>query len=293
MKNVLLTYVVIISILQVVVINAQPPSSEPFSLATAYKHLTYSYSAYCDTDQLLNWTCPYCSYNNYSTPVQVTSLLQYDPTNTFGFLGFSPDDQTIILAFRGTEGTSLENWITNLNFPKTEPYPGKFPGALVHSGFYQAYNHVKAQVESGLQNVTKLCPTCTKFIITGHSLGGALAILAATDIYDSGLSTLPVEIYTFGAPRVGNVAFVEYFETTVIQSVWRLVNNRDIVPHLPPMDLNFYHLPVEVWFNSTADPLQYVICDPTGEDPNCSDSLLVALNIPEHLDYLNIDKSQC
>ncbi|KAF2070719.1 hypothetical protein CYY_007961 [Polysphondylium violaceum] len=268
------------------------PVPKPFSLDTAFSHLLYSYATYCSPLKVVNWTCEYCSFKEINPQLKVTAILENVSTNTFGFIGYSQLNQTIVMAFRGTQMASLQNWITNLNFPKTEPYP-KFPSALVHSGFLSAYQGVKSQVESGLNYTQELCPSCDRLIITGHSLGGALAILAATDVYESGLTTLPLEMYTFGSPRLGNVAFAEYFETTISKNLYRLVNDHDLVPHLPPMDLNFHHLPIEVWFNTTSVPLDYYVCNSSGEDPNCSDSLTVALNIPQHLDYLGIEKALC
>ncbi|EGC33148.1 hypothetical protein DICPUDRAFT_154842 [Dictyostelium purpureum] len=280
-------------------VNDQPtikyknvPSEIPFSMDSMFLQLMYSYTAYCIPEQIVNWTCPYCIYNSSVTPLLVTQLIDNDSTNTFGFIGITTDKKSIVISFRGTEMESLDNWITNLNFPKSEPYPG-FPGALVHSGFNRAYRNVRNIVHSGLNFTLGVCPTCEKLIITGHSLGGALAIMAATDIYESQLTTLPLEMYTFGSPRVGDVAFAEYFESTVITNYWRIVYDHDLVPHLPPMQLNFYHLPTEVWFNNASDPSQHIVCNPTGEDPSCSDSLKVALNVFEHLAYFGISKDLC
>ncbi|KYR00977.1 hypothetical protein DLAC_02418 [Tieghemostelium lacteum] len=263
-----------------------------FSLSTAFEHLMYSYASYCTEVELSNWTCPYCTLNGYLQPLRVTQYLVNNSTNTFGYIGVTGDNQTVVVTFRGTQFSSLENWITNLNFPKSQPYPS-FSGALVHEGFYEAYRSVSSQLQVGIIQAQKECPQCQKLIITGHSLGGALAILCALDVYESGYSQLPLEMYTFGNPRVGNVAFIEYFEQIVLQSIHRLVNDRDIVPHLPPIDLNFYHLPIEVWFNNASAPLQYKICNNSGEDPSCSDSLDVALNIEQHLDYMGINKDLC
>jgi hypothetical protein len=54
----------------------------------------------------------------------------------------------VVIAFRGTNGADLENWITNLD-GVTSPYPG-VTGARVHSGFYEAYNDVQAKVSQAV-----------------------------------------------------------------------------------------------------------------------------------------------
>ena len=66
--------------------------------------------------------------------------------------------------------------------------------------------------------------------ITGHSLGGAMANLLALEIVRK--FNLISELYTFGAPRLGNISFINYF-SKLISNAKRIVHNRDIVPHLP------------------------------------------------------------
>ncbi|WP_437586739.1 lipase family protein [Sorangium sp. So ce1000] len=74
--------------------------------------------------------------------------------------------------------------------------------------------------------------------ITGHSLGGAMAVLAAALIYSDEelreLRTLLRGIYTFGQPMVGDKAFARAFETAFGNKLFRHVYARDVVPHLPP-----------------------------------------------------------
>ncbi|KAM9994567.1 hypothetical protein ACTFIZ_007726 [Dictyostelium cf. discoideum] len=272
-------------------IKSAPPEA-PFSMETAFQLLMYSYSTYCEPDQITNWNCPYCAYNSSVVPLSMVQLIDHDPTQTFGYIGVTADKESIVISFRGTNMESLENWITNLNFAKTEPYPA-FPGALVHAGFNRAYQSVRPIVHQLLNSTFQACPTCNKLIMTGHSLGGALSVLSALDIYESSLTTMPLILYTYGSPRIGDVAFVEYFESTIMQNYIRIVNDHDLVPHLPAMAWNFYHLPQEIWFNNKSDVTQHVICNESGEDENCSDSIKIALNIPEHLEYFGINKNQC
>ena len=92
-------------------------------------------------------------------------------------------------------------------------------------------------------------------MVTGHSLGGAMAILAAADIK---LTFHRVdEVYTFGQPRVGNAAFAKWFETQIPQT-YRLVHNADIVPHVPPSNFGFQHSSTQYWY--AADMQTYKTC---------------------------------
>ncbi|MBA0617674.1 hypothetical protein Godav_027099 [Gossypium davidsonii] len=79
--------------------------------------------------------------------------------------------------------------------------------------------------------------------ITGHSLGSALAILSAYDIVETGLNVLqdsravPVSVFSFSGPRVGNVRFKERMEVLGVK-VLRVVNVHDIVPKSPGLFFN-------------------------------------------------------
>ncbi len=97
------------------------------------------------------------------------------------------------VVFRGTD--NMGNWMTNL---KVEALPFKeVAGAQVHAGFYE--------IARALQK--RLTPDKEKLItVTGHSLGGAVALLYGALLHDDGYD---VRVITFGAPPVGNEAFVE------------------------------------------------------------------------------------
>jgi hypothetical protein len=79
--------------------------------------------------------------------------------------------------------------------------------------------------------------------ITGHSLGGALAMLSAYDIVETGLHVmqdsraLPVSVFSFSGPRVGNVRFKKRIESLGVK-VLRVVNVQDVVPKSPGLFFN-------------------------------------------------------
>lgn len=80
-------------------------------------------------------------------------------------------------------------------------------------------------------------------IATGHSLGGAIATLAAASARAANGSA---DLYTYGSPRVGNTAFVEYVES-LPGGNYRLTHSADPVPLLPPSVLGYRHLSPEYW----------------------------------------------
>jgi len=200
-------------------------------------------------------------------------------TNIFGYVGYTGTIAQVI--FRGTESSSLVNWIENLNYSTTTPYP-LIPNAKVHSGFLGDWYSIRPQILAAVKLIYNHI-TPTAFYFSGHSLGSALSILAATEI---GIPlSVPVTCYNYGDPRVGNEVFSSYFNEH-ITTVYRAVNQLDPVPHLPPKALGFWHVATEVWWENKT---YYKICDNTGEDLTCSDSVYYeATSISDHLDYLNV-----
>lgn len=111
----------------------------------------------------------------------------------------------------------------DLTYPKE--YAESSRPVKMHSGFMQAYLSVRDQIHQVVQQ-----SGITQWRITGHSLGGALAILCGLDLqynFDHG-----IQVYTFGAPKVGNADFVASYNGRVPES-WRLVYGWDIVAKLP------------------------------------------------------------
>ena len=134
-------------------------------------------------------------------------------------LAGSTNNSFAVLVFRGTTG--LRDWYSNLRFLKT----GWEGSGRVHSGFYKALQPVWAEIQAKLQ--TCQCP----IFFTGHSLGAALATLAA-GLYP------PAAVYTFGSPRVGDEKFSSALAGIPI---YRVVNNRDVVATVPQSFLGYMH----------------------------------------------------
>jgi hypothetical protein len=141
-----------------------------------------------------------------------------------------------VLVFRGTSG-SLSNWYFNLNAAPAA-WPG---GGRVHRGFKTIFRNIWPEMAGELQRVRK------PLFYTGHSLGGALAILAAACLP-------PQAVYTFGAPRVGDANFVAALRPA---RIFHIVNPNDLVTTLPPVGkwLCFAHAG-EIHPNPAPQPVQ-------------------------------------
>lgn len=128
-------------------------------------------------------------------------------------------DEQIIVVFRGT--TNVQDWMVNLDVWQEPFMYGK-----VHSGFREALDVVWDDVKNAVQDSRTL-------YVTGHSLGGALATMAAARF-----GAASDGLYTFGSPRVGDKDFAKAFNA--VHRSYRFVNNNDIVPRIPIRD--YYHI---------------------------------------------------
>jgi len=94
------------------------------------------------------------------------------------YMGFDVESNSIITSFRGS--SNIVNWILNADFIKTDYVAEGCKDCEVHKGFYIAYNALKDEMLANLIVLTNLHPEAT-VVVTGHSLGGAEAMLAAVD----------------------------------------------------------------------------------------------------------------
>ncbi len=149
----------------------------------------------------------------------------------FGFIAQSED--RIIVAFRGTSSTT--DWISDA-IARQGKYKCVQGAGYSHQGISDIYYSARGQILIALGKL----PANKSLMITGHSLGGALAALCAIDVAGNSAFGLP-SVYTYGSPRVGDSTFAKAFADNVDQS-FRIHNRYDVVPHLPP---HVYKLPRE------------------------------------------------
>jgi predicted lipase len=130
-------------------------------------------------------------------------------------------DDTVYVTFRGT--SSIKDATVDLNLSRIR-IKDKIK---VHEGFYTQFKSVEIEITKRLVREH----TAKRIVFAGHSLGGALAQIAAAyygEIFDYSC----VVCHTFGSPRVGNKYFVEWFSKHVDENV-RVMNRNDPVPMMP------------------------------------------------------------
>lgn len=118
-------------------------------------------------------------------------------------------------------------------------------GCKVHTGFAAAWEEIRANTYSAIKEGLQANPNY-RVIITGHSLGGAVAILGGAYLRRDGYK---VDVFSFGAPRVGNDAFANFASGQKGNSV-RITHTVDPVPRLPPIIFGFRHTTPEIWLSA-------------------------------------------
>ena len=187
-------------------------------------------------------------------------LINEKETDTQLAILYHPRQKLAIIVFRGSE-KKLADWATNFNFGKTDetlaqsgpaeavskvrqrvqadlptndPYQKGFK-AQMHRGFATAYLSVRDRIQTYVKR-----SQISEVILTGHSLGGALATLCGLDIQYN-FPDVSVSVYTYGSPKVGNRAFVRAYNQRVPKT-FRFVYGRDIVPQVPRWWMGYCHV---------------------------------------------------
>ena len=133
-------------------------------------------------------------------------------------------EDTVFISFRGTDKPKDLLW--NLNFFTTDFLSDK--KLKVHMGFSEQFFAIEPSITNDISK-----REFTNIYFEGHSLGGALATLAALFYSNKFKGTnKKIKCITFGSPRVGNKDFVTKFHNDVPNS-YRVVNDDDAVVQLP------------------------------------------------------------
>ncbi|XP_072999172.1 phospholipase A1-Ialpha2, chloroplastic-like [Typha latifolia] len=180
-----------------------------------------------------------------------------------GYVAVSNDDKVrrlgrrdILVSFRGTV-TNTE-WIANLMSSLTparlDPHEPR-PDVKVESGFLSLYTSDDSTCkfsqgscrEQLLNEVSRLVNKYKdeemSITLAGHSMGSSLALLFGYDAAELGINRIgrqgeiPITLYSFGGPRVGNLAFKERCEELRVK-VLRVVNVHDPITKLPGVVFN-------------------------------------------------------
>ena len=190
----------------------------------------------------------------------------------------------LVIAIKGTD--SIWDWLKNIKFlHNNDPLSWRNPSdynrgrvsGRVHSGFNTAVDQNFPGLKTLVKNRRR--EKNQEILLTGHSLGGAIAILTAIGLSESDEFPCQKTVYTFGAPRVGDTKFRVSFDSLEELNHYRFERGNDIVPQLPlsqPFHFiaDIFHLDQLVPEYRHTGVLKYLTKDEQG-------NLIVTENPPE------------
>jgi triacylglycerol lipase len=188
--------------------------------------------------------------------IQMTDSFGPDQSRVFyGYVAVGGDPTTAVVALRGTESTM--EWWDDFQWDLV-PFTQIPNGGKVAQGFYDIYDSIgtmapgqegtsapSAVAADVAQAATSgpavgLDPGSLPLVVTGHSLGGALATLLVTDL--NATTALAPQAWTFASPQVGDATFAARYAGLSTVS-WRIYNQVDVVPYFP-IDISDSYQPV-------------------------------------------------
>lgn len=177
-------------------------------------------------------------------------------------------------------------------------------GIKVHSGFQQTFQRSASSIASTV--VSSLQSTgSTNILVTGHSLGAAIATLDSAFLSQNVPSGTTITTKVFALPRVGDQAWANYLDSLPLSLV-HVSNQHDPVVSLPPRLLSFQHPSGEIHITTPLNTssvegdgvVDGIVACAGQENSNCSDANdLVDADVQDHLgpyfDELSFGQSQC
>ena len=196
----------------------------------------YAHASYCE-EKLLNWTCDPC-VEGFTEQASFVKVFLNKTTEGRAYMAVDYLRKSVVIGFRGT--VSAQNWYYDLKTDfvnATEalewPLAAKDTGRI-HRGFTETYLSIKHQIMPLLLRVRAALPSFN-IITVGHSMGAALAALAAVDFHYTLISPPKILSFTYGQPRIGDLEFsnsVNKLHDSQDVMIYRMINNNDLIPHV-------------------------------------------------------------
>ncbi len=150
-------------------------------------------------------------------------------------------ENIMVVSIRGTY--SWSNVLADLKIWRVT-YPPCPKDCGVHNGFFHYYNNIKAKLDETVDAVSRNSAPGLKIVVTGHSLGGAVATLYAAHILQRWHKYKGnVQLVTYGSPRVGNKAFVKYINNLLeTKNIYRIKYKNNPVTYIPLTSWGYQHV---------------------------------------------------
>lgn len=173
--------------------------------------------------------CKYVYDDNYRPDKQIViSHFREENINGYTF----ERKGTVYVVIAGTD--DIKDAVADAKFI-SKRLSGESYFTRVHTGFYNSYEKIE-------QHIVKAASENKPVILAGHSLGGAIATIAAYKLSSIGKN---VTCVTFGSPRVGGYLFTKKYNKLVKKS-YRFVYKNDAVTRVPTAGLFYFHVNKEL-----------------------------------------------
>ena len=260
-------------------------------------------STHGGTRGLVGWTWPPLEDGGVPAPQpsgmssQYIDVLENTTAGTFGTVinvaRSGANSRVVVIAFRAT--MVQQNCLQTLD-EHLAPYPPQRE-LQVHRGFYNAYASLRAQTLEAISRVVERPGSVERFVLTGWSLGGAMASCLTMDLRARGYEQ-PITVYAFGAPRVGDAAFASAFRALHDVDAYNVWHRGDPVPECglfvphgaegcTQYERGFRQaIGRTVWYPAgLGGRSEHVVCEADSRDPECTPRA-GDLSADDHLFYL-------
>lgn len=181
-----------------------------------------------ENTQLLSWV--FFSMLAYQNPEYIARIREHMGFARVEFYTFNSmqaflveTEKHVVVSFRGTEFNKLSDLKTILSFDRAS-----FQNTSAHKGFVQSLTPVADRIRYDVLSAHKNKKVC----YTGHSMGGALALLMT-------LHHAPDKVVTFGAPKIFSKK--ETLQELQAVDIRMFANKLDVVSHIPPGFTGYKH----------------------------------------------------
>jgi len=271
-----------------------PTSSDVIS--SLLRPAQFSRVAYCSSAAVSNFSCG-APCDSLGSGIEVLSVGGDDGLVPMYFIAHDPTSQSIVVAHQGTETSNILSILNDATFLPTQLNSTRFPnagtGVEVHSGFQDTFERTADAVLSGVKSGLA-AKSVTKVLVTGHSLGAAIATMDAILLKQDLDSSVTITTSVFGLPRGGNQAWADFVDSKLGTSLIHMTNQDDIVPSLPPRALGFQQPGGEIHKVSATN----IVTCPGQDNSNCAEGVSVLqTSVNDHLgpyvQNVSFGKSNC
>ncbi|KAJ6561212.1 alpha/beta-hydrolase [Mycena vulgaris] len=280
--------------------DASTEAATPLSLTDAESTLLrpaqFARVAYCSSKAITTWSC--------GEPCQVLGNVTFLQSGgdegliPLYFIAHDQDDESIVVAHEGTDSKNILSILNDAKFGLVDLNVTRFPeteglGIKVHDGFQQTFERTADGLLAGVMKA--LADTgVSKVVVTGHSLGAAVATMTGALIKNAVDPSVEVSVTGFGLPRGGNKEWADFLDSGV--GVTFVSNQNDPVPTVPPRLLGFQHSSGEI--HIVDDSQQNFIACPGQDNKNCaSGNSLLKASVSNHkgpyFDDISFGHSAC